>query len=69
MHCTPEPGPATLGAAASSAAPARFLDTLREPGFTEHAPRPYALHTPFQREDDDRVIRVYAAIEIGRAHV
>jgi hypothetical protein len=58
MHSTPEPGPATLGAAASSAAPATFLDTLRTLWFTEQAPGPYALHTTFQREDD-RVIRVY----------
>lgn len=60
MHSTPEPGPTTLGADASSAGPATFLDTLRALGFTEQEPRPYAVHTTFRRDDDgDRFILVY----------
>jgi hypothetical protein len=59
MHPTPEPKPTTLRADAVSAAPATFLDTLRELGFAEQEPRPYAVHTTFQRDGGDRVVGVY----------
>jgi hypothetical protein len=59
MHSMPDAGPTAPGPDAASAAPTTFLDTLRGLGFTEQDPRPYAVHTTFRYDNDDRAILVY----------